>query len=102
MARSPDSTQEVSRAVARLKAGVLALVFGGLFGVGLFTMTAWLVVKGGQQVGLHLQLLRNYFWGYSVSWPGAFVGLLYGALVGGVIGWTIGMIYNRIVGLRTR
>lgn len=102
MARSPDSMQQVSRAVARLKAGILALVFGGLFGAGLFMMTAWLVVKGGEQVGLHLQLLRHYFIGYSVSWPGAFVGLFYGALVGGVIGWTIGMVYNRIVGIRAR
>lgn len=102
MARSPDSMQQVSRAVARLKAGILALVFGGLFGVGLFMMTAWLVVKGGEQVGLHLQLLGHYFIGYSVSWPGAFVGLFYGALVGGVLGWTIGMIYNRIVGIRAR
>lgn len=102
MTRTEDPTQEITRAVARLQGGVLALVFGVLGGLTLFVMTVWLVVKGGQNVGLHLQLLDHYFIGYSVSWPGAFVGLFYGALVGGSIGWVIGVIYNRIVGIRTR
>jgi hypothetical protein len=94
--------EQVSRSVARIKAGVLALIFAFLGGVGLFITTAWLILRGGPNVGLHLQLLSNYFIGYSVTWGGCFVGLFYGALVGGVIGWTIGMIYNRIVKLQGR
>lgn len=97
-ARSPE--EEVSRAIARIKAGILAVICGLLGGTALFVATAWLLIKGGPRVGEHLQLLRHYFLGYSVSWPGAFVGFFYGALVGAAIGWTIGMIYNRIVGIR--
>jgi hypothetical protein len=71
-------------------------------GFGLFGMTAWLLIKGGENVGMHLQLLGNYFIGYSVTWPGSFVGLLYGALFGGIIGWSIGKIYNGVAALRRR
>lgn len=100
MTRAEDPTQEITKAVARLQASILALVFGLLGGLTLFVMTAWLLIKGGPNVGQTLQLLGNYFIGYSVTWPGAFVGLFYGALVGSVIGWVIGVIYNRIVGIR--
>lgn len=65
-------------------------------------MTVWLVIKGGPQAGQHLHLLSNYFVGYSVTWPGAFVGFLYGAMTGGVVGWAIGRIYNGVVNVRQR
>ena len=102
MAENSDANRELTRAVARLRAGILALLFAAMGGLGLFGMTVWLVVKGGIDVGKHLQLLENYFVGYSVSWPGAFIGLFYGALVGGALGWVIAFIYNRVVGLRQR
>ncbi|MEP6960349.1 MAG: hypothetical protein ABI980_16610, partial [Nitrospirota bacterium] len=86
--------------LARIKSGALALVCGLIGGVGLFVMTVWLVVKDGPQAGQHLQLLSNYFIGYSVTWPGAFVGLLYGAMTGGVVGWVVGTVYNKVVNLR--
>jgi hypothetical protein len=93
---------KVSQAVARLQTGVLTIVCALLGGVGLFVMTAWLLIKGGPEIGAHLQLLGHYFIGYSVTWPGSLVGLFYGALVGGVVGWSIGMIYNGIVAIRQR
>jgi hypothetical protein len=93
---------EVSRAIARIQAGVLAVVCGLLAGVGLFLMTVWLVIKGGSNVGPHLGLLGQYFIGYSVTWAGSLVGFFYGLLAGGVVGWSIGKIYNLIVGLRYR
>lgn len=93
---------EVSHSVARIKAGVLALIFGFFGGAGLFAATAVLLIKGGTDVGKHLELLGHYFPGYHVSWGGAFVGMFYGALLGGLVGWVVGMIYNRIVGVRYR
>jgi hypothetical protein len=92
----------LSRTVIRTHAGVLALVCALLGGVGLFTMTVWLLITGGPQVGLHLRLLAHYCIGYSVSWPGSVVGFFYGALCGGIVGWSIGTIYNVIVNLRQR
>ena len=92
--------REVRRAVARLKAGILGLVFGLIFGVGLFAMTAILLIENGPDTGYHLRLLGNYFLGYSVTWKGAFIGFLWAFAVGAIIGWSIGIIYNRIVAIR--
>lgn len=102
MTPQPRQTDEISQTLARIKADALALVCALIGGSGLFVMTVWLVIKDGPKAGQHLQLLSNYFIGYSVTWPGAFVGLLYGALTGGVVGWVIGRIYNGIVNVRQK
>jgi hypothetical protein len=86
----------VRAAIVRLRARVMAVVFAWVGGCGLFVATAWLLVRGGPNVGRHLSLLRSYFPGYSVTWPGALLGFLYGALLGGLLGWTIASIYNRV------
>jgi hypothetical protein len=75
-------------AVARLRAGILAIVFGMVGGAGLFAATAWLLIKGGENVGATLGLLGNYLPGYAVTWPGAVVGLLYGT-GSAAMGWTL-------------
>jgi hypothetical protein len=100
--RKHRQTYEVSQVIARLHAGVLALSCALIGGVGIFIMTAWLLLTGGPNVGAHLQLLNRYFIGYSVTWPGSLIGFCYGALVGGVVGWTVGKIYNCIVSVRFR
>ena len=88
--------QLLGAAIARLRASIMALVFGMVGGTALFVATAWLLVRGGERVGLHLWLLSNYFPGYSVTWPGSVIGFFYGALCGGLIGWAMAWIYNRI------
>jgi hypothetical protein len=97
LSRPPD---QVSRALARIKADALAIVCASMGGIGLFVMTLWLVLKGGPHPGQHLQLLSHYFLGYSVTWTGAFIGFLYGAMTGGIVGWAIGRIYNTVVSAR--
>ena len=93
-----DEREELAltRAVARLRAGVMAAVFGLTAGTGLWLATAWLVIRGGKNVGQHLGLLRFYFPGYTVTWGGAFVGFFYGALVGATAGFLLAWIYNRL------
>ncbi len=59
MVKEYHETDEVSRVVVRIQAGVLALVGALIGGIGLFVMTAWLLIKGGPQVGAHLQLLGH-------------------------------------------
>jgi hypothetical protein len=38
-------------------------------------------------VGKTLAILGTFFPGYSVSWPGAWIGLLWGAVFGAISGW---------------
>lgn len=93
---TPEERRLIRASVARLRAGILALVFAMTTGTGLFVATAWLLIKGGPNVGATLGLLGNYLPGYAVTWPGAVVGLLYGAAIGGVAGWSLARIYNRL------
>ena len=95
-----NRVQQIRRKVAIVHAGALALVMAAIGGAGLFIVTAWLLIKGGKNVGWHLSLLSQYLAGYSVTWTGSFVGLFYGALLGGIIGWSIGIIYNLMVEIR--
>jgi hypothetical protein len=93
---TPAELTLIETAVARLRAGILAIVFGMVGGAGLFVATAWLLIKGGVNVGVTLGLLGNYLPGYAVTWPGAVVGLLYGAAIGAAMGWTLARVYNRL------
>jgi hypothetical protein len=88
------STEEVRRAEARILARAFApidaVAFGGatgiVFGVGLFVACAWLLVRGGAIIGPTLGLLGQFLPGFSVTWPGAFIGLLYGLAIGFLFG----------------
>lgn len=81
-------------AIARLRASVMAVVFGLMLGGALWAATVWLVIRGGTSVGAHLTLLSNYYPGYSVTWTGAFIGFFYGVLTGGVLGYATTYLYN--------
>ncbi|MAE96181.1 MAG: hypothetical protein CL910_16120 [Deltaproteobacteria bacterium] len=95
-----DERALIQNAVVRMRARIMAVVFGMVGGVGVSTATAWLLVKGGKQVGKHLNLLGNYFPGYDVSWTGVFLGFFYGALVGALIGFCVAWVYNRVADSR--
>ena len=97
-----DQDAQLSRMVVRIQASVLAFVFAVIGGLGLFLITAWLLVKGGENVGAHLNLLGQYLIGYSVTWTGSLIGLVYGALLGGILGWSIAKLYNLIAQARQR
>ena len=94
---SAEEREIVHEAIVRLRARVMAVVCGMLFGVGLFMATAILLLRGPDQkgnVGPTLSLLKQYLPGYSVTWGGAFLGLIYGLVVGAAVGWVISRIYN--------
>jgi hypothetical protein len=99
---SPEERIIIDRTVAKLRSGILSFVFAMVGGIGLFGATAFLVIRGGSNVGQHLGLLSQYYPGYSVTWTGALLGLVYGALTGGVMGWAIASIYNRLARNRGR
>lgn len=95
MAVDPTPDQ-LTRAVVRFNAIMMGVVLGVLCGVGLFVATIWLVLKGGPVLGPHLSLLGQYFPGYTVSWGGSILGLLYGFLTGFVAGAAVGGVYNKL------
>ena len=62
------------------------IAIGVATGLVVFGATAIYLLRdpaGGPQLGL----LRQYFYGYSVSWPGAIIGFAWGLLTGFVAGW---------------
>jgi hypothetical protein len=88
--------EQIEKAVVVLNAKLLGVVLGFLLGLGLFLATIFLVLKGGPNVGQHLNLLSQFYPGYSVSYSGSLVGFLYGMVTGFVIGAVLGGIYNRV------
>ena len=93
-------TDEITGYVLRLNVKILGLVLALLFGSAIFIATNWLIIKGGEPVGPHLQLLSQYFPGYSVTFGGSLIGFIYGAALGGFAGGLLGWIYNGIVMLK--
>ena len=95
-----DEVRAIRATVARLRAGIMALVFGVAGGTVITMATLWLVIQGGEVVGPNLGLLSNYFPGYTVTWSGSIVGFCYGFLVGTLFGWAMAWIYNRVASRR--
>ena len=84
-----------------LNTKVVGLVLGILFALGIFVATNWLVIKGGDRVGPHLQLLSQYFIGYRGTFLGSLIGAAYGFALGTLCGAIIGWVYNKIAALRS-
>jgi hypothetical protein len=89
---SPETSSDrvdaaILRAFAPLHRVAMGVAWGIALGVGIFLLTAVLLIKGGPLVGPNLALIGQFFFGYTVTWPGAFVGLLWGFLVGFILGW---------------
>ena len=86
----------------RLNGLILGLVLGLLFGFGIFLATIILLLKGGEVVGPHLSLLGQFFIGYTVSFPGSLIGLVYGFFSGFGVGYIIAGLYNWMASLREK
>ncbi|HEX6126996.1 MAG TPA: hypothetical protein VFZ23_16605 [Pyrinomonadaceae bacterium] len=92
----------IKHAVIRLNGNVLGFVIGTVCALTLFIATNFLVLKGGDVVGPHLQLLDQFYWGYSVTFLGSFIGAAYAFATGYVCGLLIGWIYNAVLFLKSR
>jgi hypothetical protein len=76
----------------RVHKTALGFAVGVMTGGGLSLLTAIHVALAVD--GPNLELLNQYFAGYRVSWPGAFIGLGWGAAVGFIGGWLLGFVHN--------
>jgi protoporphyrinogen oxidase len=87
------------QAFARLHKAALGVALGTVGGLYLWLATAWLLVRGGDNVGANLRLLGQYLVGFDVTWSGAFIGLAYGFFWGFLLGWMIAYLRNVSLGL---
>ncbi|HEV8725033.1 MAG TPA: NAD(P)/FAD-dependent oxidoreductase [Candidatus Binatia bacterium] len=87
----------LSQAFPKLDRLSFGLSLGMASGVILSLITLILVLKGGETVGPNLQLLSQYFPGYSVTLLGSVLGLAYGFGTGFVGGWGFAFLRNTAV-----
>lgn len=80
----------------QLNKKAFGLSLGILCGLCVFACTVWIMFKASG--GDHLYLMRQFYPGYNVSWPGAFLGLVYGFVDGFVGGWVFAWLYNKFLG----
>lgn len=81
----------------RLNARSWSLALGSLLGVGLFAVTAALLLRGGEHPGDLLEHIDTFFPGYAVTWPGALIGAAWGFAIGWLAGQLLALVYNRTV-----
>jgi hypothetical protein len=86
-----------SQAFAKLDRFALGLSTGVTFGCLLFLATLVLVLKGGDVVGPNLELLEQYFFGYSVTMTGSLIGMMYGFVTGFIAGWSFAFLRNAVL-----
>ncbi|MBI3796976.1 MAG: NAD(P)/FAD-dependent oxidoreductase [Deltaproteobacteria bacterium] len=85
--KQPRASDEIiAAAFAKLDPVAFGVAVGVVSGIGLFLMTAVLLLKGGREIGPNLALLRYYVPGFEVTWSGAIIGLV----EVGVGGFTLG------------
>jgi protoporphyrinogen oxidase len=89
--------QAIERAYARYDPVALGASLAVVLGGGLFLATTLLLLRGGEDVGVHLSLLGNYFVGYKVSWPGALVALVQGGIAGFLFGFLLAKAVNATI-----
>lgn len=104
-----DEELQLRRSIVMLNSKVLGLVLGFLLGLIIFVATNWLLIKGPETgpdgvsvIGPNLELLGQFFIGYTVSFLGSIVGFLYGFGLGTIAGAGVGIIYNALVNRNTK
>ncbi|HEU4565821.1 MAG TPA: hypothetical protein VFS05_14270 [Gemmatimonadaceae bacterium] len=85
-------------AFAPIHKRALGVAIGTASGLLLFVITAVAMLRPPSEVSF-LSLLAEYFYGYTVSWPGAAVALIWGFAVGFVAGWFIAFCRNLALAL---
>jgi protoporphyrinogen oxidase len=97
MKMEPSEEAALDRILPEVFSGMdplaLATAVGSVLGLLLFFATSWLVIMGGP-ASVYFKLLNQYFFGYTVTVKGAFIGLAYGFFWGFLLGWLIAYLRN--------
>ena len=85
------------RNFSRMDKLAMATAVGSVSGLLFFLSTIWLVLKGGDIVGPNLELLSQYFIGYTVTVSGAFKSFGYVFIWGFLLGWLFAYLRNLLL-----
>lgn len=92
-----DSENGFIRAFSRMDKLAMATAVGSVSGLLFFLSTIWLVLNGGDVVGPNLELLSQYFIGYTVTVSGAFKSFGYVFIWGFLFGWLFAYLRNLLL-----
>jgi hypothetical protein len=94
----PTVNQSLILAFAKLDKLAFATALGTVAGLTVALATLWMVIKGGEQTGQSLQLLGEFFEGYTVTVSGALVGFVYSFASAFLWGWLFAYLRNFALG----
>ena len=83
----------LAAALAPIDRRAFGVAVGTVAGLGLLLLTAMELLRPPGP-GIKLPLLAQYFPGFSVTWPGAFLGLVWGFVAGFCAGWFLALVRN--------
>ena len=100
MSQNQDAdTARLVYAFAPIHKRALGVAVGLVAGLLLFGLTGFTLVMLPESDRPALELLANYFYGFEVSWSGAFVGLFWAFTTGFVVGWFVAFVRNLVVSI---
>jgi hypothetical protein len=79
----------------KLNATAFGLACGSVLGLAGFAATLLSLWRGG---GYTISTLAGAYFGYSWSFVGALLALVWGLIYGFIFGWLLATIYNRVSG----
>jgi hypothetical protein len=88
----------IAKAFVKMDKLALATASGAVLGLLLFLATIFLIFRNGGEAGPTLHLLSQYFYGYTVTVKGAFIGSAYGFFWGFLFGWFFAYMRNLFIG----
>ena len=94
-----DSAPATLYLYARIDKLSLAVACGAVASFYIFALTLFLLLHNAPDAGAKVQLLGQYFIGYTVSWSGTVVGSIYGFFWGFLLGWMTAYLRNLLFGL---
>ena len=97
-ADEPDLREIVETVFARYDPVALGIAVGSVCGLGLFLVTAFILIRGVEGGVPQLSLLSHYLVGYRITWMGALIGALEALLAGFVYGVVLARSINLLVG----
>ena len=81
---------------ARVDKTAFAFASGLIFFLGMFAITALLIIKRNIPIEPNLHLLNGYLPGYHLTWFGNMIGSIYVGIIGAIIGLLVASLWNLV------